>query len=296
MTESERHTVACHDGAQIILRRYAREGRPRLLLSHGNGFAIAGYRAFWSLLLADFELVLFDLRSHGANPRHALQGHTVDAMARDHVSVAREAERAFGPRATAGVFHSISSIAAVLAARDHGLRWDALALIDPPLAPPEGNPRREASVKLDALLAQFARARPERFADLETLAHEYRARMGRGWAPGAEFDMAAGVARAAPEGGYELACPGEYEARIYEGNARSDSYRALAALKQPTFVIGADPEFGRPMPPAVIGPEAAAEYGLPHDVVRGATHMLQIEKPEEAAAILRERLRGAGFP
>ncbi len=295
MHELQIHEITCTDGARIVLRRLANEGRPRLLLSHGNGFAIAGYRAFWSLLRSDFELVLFDLRSHGANARHTLEGHTVAAMARDHVSVAQEAERAFGPRPTAGVFHSIASISAILAARDHGLRWDALALIDPPLVAPEGHPMRETSVKLDVFLAQLARSKPQRFDDVESLAQQFRARMGRGWVAGAEFDMAAGVTRPAPEGGYELACPGEYEARIYEDNVHTDSYRALSALRQPTFIIGADPDLEKPMPPARIGPVAAAEHGLPHDIVRGTSHMLQIEKPEEAAAFLRQRLRDAKF-
>ena len=39
------------------------------MLSHGNGFAIDGYFNFWSRFLGDFDVVVFDMRSHGRNPR-----------------------------------------------------------------------------------------------------------------------------------------------------------------------------------------------------------------------------------
>lgn len=283
------------DGAEILLRTARNEGRPRLVLSHGNGFAIGGYRVFWSLLAQDFELALYDLRNHGANPLGDLATHTVAAMAADHVAAREALDTAFGARPTIGVFHSISSIAAIMAARDHGAVWDALALIDPPLTAPEGHPLREASGKLDAKLAELARGRPHQFDDPAQLATQFSARLGRGWAPGAAQDMAAAVTRPAAGGGFELSCPGAYEAQIYEDNARTPSFEALGAMRQPTFIIGADPGVERPMPPALVGPAAARAHGLSHDVVPGASHMLQIEKPAEAAEILRRRLAALGF-
>lgn len=291
----ERVVLACSDGASIVLRRLHRPGRPRLFLSHGNGFAIGGYRVFWSLLAQHFELVLFDLRNHGENPLHDIDAHTVAAMARDHLEARALADDAFGPRSTIGVFHSISSIAAIVAARDHALAWDALALIDPPLRAPPGHDMSEQGGGLDVTLAQFARGRPERFEDPVILAAQFSVRVGRNWAPGAAMDMARAVTRPAADGGYELSCPGEYEARIYEQNARVESFAALSALRQPTFIIGADPQAPRAQAPARIGPVAAAAHGLPHEAIAGTSHMLQIEKPAEAAAVLRRRLAALGF-
>lgn len=50
------------DGAVIHLRRHGNLSAPRVILSHGNGLAINGYLPYWSLLLADFEVVVFDMR------------------------------------------------------------------------------------------------------------------------------------------------------------------------------------------------------------------------------------------
>ncbi|MGE3246962.1 MAG: alpha/beta fold hydrolase [Beijerinckiaceae bacterium] len=275
--------VAIPNGAGLVIRRYARPGRPRLLLSHGNGFAIDGYRCFWKLLAADYELVLFDQRNHGRNPLGPVESHSVAAMAGDHPAVGEAVEKAFGPRYTAGLFHSVSSIAAIRASLEHQASWDALILFDPPLIAPEGNPLRAKGQKIDDILSAFARDRQHRFADPAELAAQYRNQIGREWVESADLDMARAVTRAAADGGFELCCPGEYEARIYLDNAQFDSYAALSSLRQPTFIIGADPSHGRPMPPALVGPEAAARHGIPHAIVPGTGHMLQLEKPELAA-------------
>ena len=62
--------IASEDGALLKVRRH---GDPRaairLFVSHGNGFAVDGYADFWGGFLGDFEVVVFDMRSHGRNPR-----------------------------------------------------------------------------------------------------------------------------------------------------------------------------------------------------------------------------------
>ena len=158
MNSQDQFDVACTGGARITVRRHARAGAPRLLLSHGNGFAIDGYRKFWELLLPDFELCLFDLRNHGQNPRAPVESHTVAAMAQDQCAIQQAIGDAFGPRTTIGLFHSISSIAAIRAAQDHGAAWDALVLDDPPLIAPQGNPLREMNEKLDPPRSPISRA------------------------------------------------------------------------------------------------------------------------------------------
>lgn len=275
------------DGAGLILRRYANPGKPRVLVSHGNGFAIDGYRAFWLLLADDFELVLFDQRNHGRNPLGPRQTHSISAMAHDHMAVREAVERHFGPRFTAGLFHSVSSIASIRASLELQAQWDALVLFDPPLIAPEGNPLRQKGQRIDDILAEFARSRPHHFDDPAEQAQIYRQQVGREWVAGADLDMARAVTRPDPAGGYELCCPGEYEAGIYLDNAAFDSYAVLPALRQPTLIIGADPSHGRPMPPALVGPEAAATHGIPHIVVPGTGHMLQIEKPDIVAGHAR---------
>ena len=87
-----------------------------LLMSHGNGLAIDLYYPFWSLLLGEFDLILFDLRNHGANPPGDLTLHTIPAFCRDLEAVGQAVDRAFGvrPRERASIYHSVSCLAAAL--------------------------------------------------------------------------------------------------------------------------------------------------------------------------------------
>ena len=59
------------DGAEIRLRRYGDSTGLRLVLSHGNGLAINSYAPFWLSLTDQFDVIVFDVRNHGENPRHA---------------------------------------------------------------------------------------------------------------------------------------------------------------------------------------------------------------------------------
>ncbi len=280
--------IACTGNAQIRVRRYSRAGAPRLVLSHGNGFAIDGYRVFWELLLSDFELCLFDLRNHGANPLSSIETHSIATMACDHVDLAAAITANFDLRPTFGLFHSVSSIAAIRAALDHDLQWDGLILYDPPLIAPPGNSLRDMNKQLDQTLAHFALNRPHHFASSDDLAAQFRQRIGRGWAEGAEFDMAKAITRLSPGGGYELSCPGAYEARIYVENAAFDSFDAMAALKPPVCLICADPEAPRALSPAFAGPQAAAKFGFACVSVPETGHLLQIEKPDVVAEHTRK--------
>ena len=141
--------IAGEDGAVIRLRRHGNPHRPRLIVSHGNGFAIDGYVAFWGQLLDEFEVVVFDARNHGWNPLSDPPHHDYAHLARDLDRVRAAAEAEFGRKPTAGAFHSMSAQAAMLAARDLGWWFDALVLFDPPnnpapkvAAPPASSPPR----------------------------------------------------------------------------------------------------------------------------------------------------------
>ena len=291
MTSSRTAIVSGFDGAELALQIHPLPGRPRLILSHGNGFAMDGYRSFWSALSQDFELVLFDLRNHGRSGATALEAHTIAAMADDHIRVASACREAFGARATFGVFHSVSAIAAILAAA-HSALWDAVVLVDPPLVSHE--PSNGLMSSADAKLAQYARNRPAHFDSVEALAQSLASGPGRYWAEGAALDMARAITRPAAGGGFQLVCPGEYEARIYEQNAQVDSYAALGAMKGRVAILGADPHASRALHPALVSKAAASHYALAYDCVEGVSHMLQIEKPQAAAAALRRLLSGFG--
>ena len=67
--------VSMDDGVEIVIRHHPKPGADRLYISHGNGFAVDGYRVFWEPLLADFDVVLFDMRNHGRNDATGADAH-----------------------------------------------------------------------------------------------------------------------------------------------------------------------------------------------------------------------------
>ena len=71
------------DGAVIRVRRHGNPAGPRLVMAHGNGFAIDAYYPFWRLLLERYDLAIYDQRNHGRNPRHDVGRHDVPAFVAD---------------------------------------------------------------------------------------------------------------------------------------------------------------------------------------------------------------------
>src|SRR5690554_93028 len=63
----DRFAARMTDGAELQVRRYGNGTGPRLVISHGNGFAVDGYRVFWQPLYDDYDVVVFDIRNHGLN-------------------------------------------------------------------------------------------------------------------------------------------------------------------------------------------------------------------------------------
>ena len=134
--------LSMDDGAPIRVVRHGNPHGPRVVLSHGNGFASDSYFPFWRHMLERFDLALFDFRNCGRNPFHAAAPHDYPRFADDSTTVHRAIADAWGKKTTIGAFHSMSAIAALLAVADGVWHWDALVLFDPPVVPPEGNPLR----------------------------------------------------------------------------------------------------------------------------------------------------------
>src|SRR5215210_3421055 len=195
------------DGATIRVRRHGNRQGPRLVLSHGNGFAIDAYYPFWRLLSADYDLILFDQRNHGHNPLHRFSHHTQWRMAMDMEIVLRAVASAFGERPTAGIFHSLSTTVSLLHSERYAWPWNALIPIDPPLAPAPDHPLRPLTSHNEIGLSHWARQRQNHFDSHEELAEHFRrARRMRRWVAGAADLMARSITRAA-EAGWELVCP-----------------------------------------------------------------------------------------
>ena len=283
------------DGAVIRVRRHGNPRGTRLIVSHGNGFAIDGYAGFWSRFLADFEVVLFDARNHGWNALADPPGHDYAHMARDLERVRDAAASEFGAKPTAGLFHSMSAQAAMLAALELGWRFDALVLFDPPNNPAEGHSVRAAMVGYLLMLVAWARARRERFDDPAELARDFAAtRAGRAWAQGSHLAVARSVLRPADKG-WELRCPRALEASMYEQGVTLHLWPPASAFAGPVKLIGADPARERPDATALANQALAREGGYDYLAMPGAGHLLQLEQPEACAEAVREFLARVGI-
>jgi len=288
--------VASDDGTVIRMRRHGNPRGPRLIVSHGNGFAIDGYVAFWGRFLDDFEVIAFDARNHGWNALADPPGHDYGHMARDLDRVRAAAAAEFGTKPTAGLFHSMSAQAAMIAALGFGWRFDALVLFDPPNNPEEGHPVRPAMVSYLETLVAWAEGRREHFDDPEELARDYAAtRAGRNWVEGAHLAVAHSVLHAAPTGGWALRCPRHLEASMYRQGITLDLWPPANKFAGPVKLIGADPLRERPTPTALSNQVLAREGGYDYLAVSGTGHLLQLEAPAVCAAAVREFLTSVGI-
>ncbi|MGP0094884.1 MAG: alpha/beta fold hydrolase [Xanthobacteraceae bacterium] len=288
--------LAMSDGAMLCVRRHGNPDGPRLVLSHGNGLAIDGYYPFWRLFLREFDVILYDERNHGYNPPHLASGHTQTQMAEDMETVLRAIAQHFGERQTAGIFHSLSSNVSLVHFLRYGMRFDALVLFDPPLVPPTGHALHELARNDEVALHAWALRRRSRFGHPSELAEHFKRVQGfRRWLPGAAELMARSITKPSPEGGCELVCPPAFEADIYLQNSNAPSWQALPRIASNILVVTCDYNAPDAAAPSKVCQAIAGEFDIQVVPIPDTGHLLQIERPLEAAKVTRDYLRARGF-
>ena len=287
--------VTTADGAVIRLRRHGNPRGRRVALSHGNGLAIDAYFPFWRLLLAEFDVILFDQRNHGVNPRHRAEEHNWARMAEDSRAVFAAIARAFGDKPVIGAFHSLSSIAAVDATQRWGAMWNPLILFDPPMFPRAGHPLDPFEREHMGEMGTIARRRPTHYPDPEAFAAQLAKReQFRRWVPGAHLLFAQATLRRDPAAGqWTLACPREWEARIFEENVDPNLWPRMDAMPVPTFLIGADPDIPGAQAPSILTAALAEDRRVPYIRILETSHFLQIERPDACFEAFRTHLAAA---
>lgn len=283
------------DGTVTTLRRYGSDKGRRLILSHGNGLAIDLYFPFWSLLLDDFDLIVYDVRNHGWNPLTSIKRHNMPTFVADLHRILEAIDHHYGAKPRVGVFHSLTGLIALLSlssimaepATAKAQGFSDLVLFDPPLFRPTVS---EAEFdQLAERLARRTRKRGNRFRSLDDFVDllNYSPSFIR-VAPGIRELMAETTLRRAAEGDhYVLRCPPEYEARIVE---YARSYGGLVDFKQlpcRVKVIGADPTLPFAYLPTF---DLDQMHTVEYDFLPEATHYLQLEQPQECVAVMQEYL------
>lgn len=278
------HEVRMDDESSVFLRRHGNPDGNRLILSHGNGLAIDFYYPFWSLLTDDFDLIVYDMRNHGWNAVGGLENHSVPTLVSDHDRVLEEIGRQFGQKPQVGVFHSLSCLTPLIS-ESKGSDYSALVLFDPPLCKPGRNFRdfEEAAIRM----AKSARRRTYQFkaksafTELFGIFPTYKAAV-----PGTVDLLADTTLRESPDGeGFELRCPREYEAQIIDYASVFGAFIDFTKIRCPVKVLGADPTLSYSYLPSLnLSDISSVDY----DFLPDATHMLQLERPAECAAIMRQ--------
>jgi pimeloyl-ACP methyl ester carboxylesterase len=284
------------DGATIRVRQHGNVDGPRVFMSHGNGFAIDGYVAFWQPLATQFELIIFDFRNHGHNPPSPAADHHYAQMADDVEQILRGVDDHLGQKPAIGAFHSMSARAAMKHAVEIGWRWQALVLFDPPNMPPPGHPQYAAMIAFEDKLVQFADMRRSHFDDPSELAEHYASsRAHAGWVNGAHAAMAQAVLRQDPQrGDWTLVCPGALEASIYAAASTLNLWPNADEFGGPVALIGSDPERTGPPPTGAANRALADEGGYWYRGIADTGHLLQIEKPKQCRAAMLAFLSESG--
>ena len=283
--------VHVDDDTVITLRRHGNPEGTRLVLSHGNGLAIDLYYPFWSLLADDFDLIIYDLRNHGWNAVSSQDNHNVPTFVSDHDRILQAIDRNYGKKPKIGVFHSVSALATLLSPT-RGSEFSAYFLFDPPLCKPgDSYEVFDAAVARTAAMARRRTARfqtREQLADLLLFLPIFQRAV-----PGV-FDLVAKTTlrESAAGDGYELRCPPEYEAQIVEFARAFAVLVSFETLRCPVKVLGADPTLPYSYLPTM---DLSGILSVEYDFLPEATHLLQLEQPEECVALLREFLDQKGL-
>lgn len=286
--QGERLTVSLKEG-DVAGWRWRRDGAARVLFSHATGFCASAYRRMLAALAADFDVTAIDLRGHG---RTALPADP--AGLRDWTVYARDVGAVLDKLGGTGwtlAGHSCGAVVSVLAARG---RADvaALALIEPvsmsPLYVIAARSPAWPFVSQNLPLVKGARARRSEWESRDAVRASYaRKKLFSTWAEGALEDyLEDGLAERAA-GGVRLACAPAWEAATFAAHGH-DFWGAVRDAPAPVLVLAAD------HPTSTLFSGATDRFrrrGASLERMQGATHLLPLEKPLDAAAFIARAVR-----
>ena len=278
------HDVRVDDETVITLRQHGNPSGPRLVLSHGNGLATDLYYPFWSLLVDDFDLIIYDLRNHGWNPVSDLENHSLPTLAQDNDTILEAVDLHYGAKSRIGVFHSVAALATLLSPKKGG-DFAARVLFDPPVCKPGRSFKDYEDIA--KRMAKTIRQSTSQFKTTQELVDILP--YIPAWqhvVPGV-FDLYARTTlRECANGeGYEPRCPPEYQAQIIEYASAFAVLVDFQSLLCPTKVIGADPTLPYSYLPTLdLSDMSTVDY----DFLPDTTHLLLLEKPQECVRSMLE--------
>ncbi len=282
--------VAMADGTVITLRHHGNPNGPRLVVSHGNGLAIDLYYPFWSQFTEDCEVIIYDLRNHGWNSVGSQEHHHLPSFVNDMDCISVAIDDHFGKKPKSGIFHSVSALSSLLSP-NHGSEFEARVLFDPPVCKPNEYPE-----SFDIATRRFrdnTLQRSNQYSSIEEYVDflQYVPALGRTKTGVLDLFARTTLRKSLTDDSYELRCPPVYEAQVINFARAFAVWVDLNQLGCPTKVIGADPTLPYSFLPTFDLSDIAS---LDYDFLPDATHLLQLEMPEQCAAMVREFLETHG--
>lgn len=281
--------ITLSDGATVALRRWGAARAERMVISHGNGLAIAGFRDFGRALEDDFEVIAVDMRNHGDSGPGRVLEEPWPRYLQDMPEIFDAISALYGPKPTHGAFHSLSAAATLLAQGRDPRPWRSLTLYEPPIPPVPDIALCEQVYELHRDLAARTRKRRARFASPDALAAGLRKSPTFA---GIDARTLRGLARAMlwrsdadPDLPWELVCAPEMEANTFEARGAGTDWQRMADVTCPVQVVLGS-VMGHDMPLLVrSGTVLARSFGFAGANVEGGGHLMQLQRPLRSAEL-----------
>jgi pimeloyl-ACP methyl ester carboxylesterase len=246
---------------------------PPFVFAHATGF----HGRCWDYIIRQFpdrRAIAFESRSQGRSGRTPPPCHW-----RTFGTDLAFFSGALGIHDAIGIGHSMGGYISTLTAAFRPETYSALLLIDPTIFPRAyyGGPAPDASA---------TRRRRNQWTSSDEMFERFRDRLPfQRWHPAIVRDYC-DYALVPNGAGFELACPPEVEASIYEHSkdADADIYPEVATVRQPAVVVRA----ARTRKPDVFilgesptSPDLAAQFANGREIVLAdATHYIAMEQPD----------------
>ncbi|CAB4367436.1 MAG: alpha/beta fold hydrolase [Actinobacteria bacterium] len=233
--------IACHDatlipsidGTTIAIHDFGGAGSP-VLVSHATGFHAHCWEPLAGALTDQHHVVGLDHRGYGDAETIDPASMTWNQYGLDALAAARHLFAQHN-EPIIGIGHSMGGASLLMAAHKEPELFRALFVFEPivfPPAPPD------AAERPSSPLPAGARKRRSHFDSFDSAIENFAAKP-----PMASFHPMARTAyvlhgfKPSPEGGIELKCLPEHEARTYETGGDSDAWISLPAITTPVWVL-----------------------------------------------------------
>ena len=247
-----------------------------LVLAHATGFCGSVWRPLIPALRARFRVITLDQRGHGDSDKP----DTAYAW-RDFVEDLAGVLDTLRLRDVYAVGHSKGGAAVAGVAASYPGRIARAVLLDPVLI----DPLPEGAPAPGNVLAVGARRRREVWDSREQMVESYAARPPfDAWRRDFLEAYVAGGTFLREDGRVALKCPGEIEARVYEGAARSSSIAFLSRIAIPTLLVSGASSMT--LPPARARQAATMLPDGKLEILPGVGHFIPMEAPEEVLRLL----------